>query len=134
MCRETVNSLSGYFAILSFLSGFISIPFIVNSAGNFVFLILGCISVGVAIAFVYLSAYLHILLLDSPKIVRAIILARIVLGIVMSLTPLISGPLPPLSVVRIIITIWVGWYLIKQCHLVSLKLKLQQRSHAGVRH
>jgi len=134
VCRETVDSLAGYFAILSFLSGFISIPFLVDPQGKILFMVLGGVSIGIALAFLYLSACLKKLLIESFQTVRAVIMLRVFLGIAMSLVPALSGNLPLVSILRLIITPWVGWYLLKQAQMVSLKLRSQYRPPAKVRH
>ena len=130
VCRETVDSLAGYFAIFSFLSGFISIPFLADSQGKMLFMVLGGVSIGLALAFLYLSACLKKLLIESPQTVRTVIMLRVFLGIAMSLVPVLSGSLPLVSILRLVITLWVGWYLLKQAQLVSLKLRSQYRPPA----
>lgn len=125
MCRETVNSLAKYFVIFSFLSGFISIPFLFDPQSNILFAGLGCLSLGLAIAFLYLSKYLRKLLIEFPTVIYATIILRMLLGIVMSLIPTLGGSVPIVSILRIALTLWVGEYFLKQVQLVSLNLRFR---------
>jgi len=124
--RETVGSLSGYFAIVGLLSGLIYIPFLVNSHGNILLIVLGSIGVGISSAFLCFSFSLRRLLIKHFQILRAVIIFRVILGITISLLPALSGSLPPANILRIVITLWVGMFIMKRVQTLSAKLRSQQ--------
>jgi hypothetical protein len=125
--KETVGSLKAYFIVVAVFGLIGSIGTITASQINPLFLIVGLIGFAFSLAYLYMGVMLRKLLVESPGIIKNVILVSMIYQLINFLLSLLAG-FQIVSIINLAIGLLITWYLLNSAERLSQEEKSKLRS------
>ena len=122
--KETVGSIRAYFILAGVLSLLVSaLPLI--KTGVPLFTALGCVQGVLSLGFIVVGAQMQKMLEDSPGIVKAVVVANVllVIGLYAMMTQYLTAEQMGAQLWRVIISVAIGAYLLTNAARLSKELQ-----------